>query len=152
MKKSFKETVQAMTGKDIVMAMVNGLRKKHVEINMGTFGCKVNGVCYGCAATNTICEIIGRVPELGDWDTEEIRIIRTNSVDANDTVFVHRFESAIDFLRSGMILSYNNIANKENFASFPSSRVSLPSLENDFTEKELQAYERFANSLEDAQA
>ena len=54
---NFKEKVQAMSAKEIIMAMVEGLRNPVTKIHMGTYG-KVEGdVCYGCAATNAICKI-----------------------------------------------------------------------------------------------
>lgn len=61
---NFKETVQKMTIKEIILAMVNGLKKEHVKVDFNYFGYVApNGICYGCAATNAICEITKYIPD-----------------------------------------------------------------------------------------
>lgn len=150
MENSFKETVQAMTGKEIVMAMVNGLRKKHVKINMMSYGHKDDGVCYGCAATNAICEILGRVPEMGEWARgEDYSVIRKRSIDATDVHFVALFESSIDDLRSACFDMYNNGASALGLPKLPEPafELPLPYLSNDYTEEDLQKWEDYANTL-----
>lgn len=59
--KTLTEVLVQLTFADVVLAMVRGLRRRYVEVNMETYGSFYEGVCYGCAATNTICELTGVV-------------------------------------------------------------------------------------------
>lgn len=68
---NFKQKVQSMTAKEIIMAMVESLIPPPlIKVDMGTFGTteitkpatkflgwtlrKAESICFGCAATNTI--------------------------------------------------------------------------------------------------
>lgn len=139
----FEQKVRSMTASEIIMAMVEGLRKRHVAIDMGTFGAaRENGktICYGCAATNTICEIAGVVftpRSIGGTDA------RARKVDAEED-FLVPFELAIDSLRRGWVGGYNAIARVLGIAEITPSSLPLPGLINDYTEEDLQAYERLA--------
>lgn len=42
----------------LVEAMIKGLEKEWVIVSMGTYGYAKSDVCYGCAATNALCEIM----------------------------------------------------------------------------------------------
>lgn len=137
---SFKEKVLSMTGKEIVMAMVNGLQKEWVYVDMNTFGYQTKkGICYGCAATNAICEITGKIPDLSTSNYH-----RLISVDDN-YVFVARFEKAINRLRFGDIGDYNYWAREMGIAELPQS--DLPPLNNQNYKENLQAYIDYANTL-----
>ena len=109
---SFEEKVRSMSGADIINAMCDGLERKWVEVRMASFGGSINGVCYGCAATNTICQIVGR-----SFDKHEIEW-RSNRKDAIkcDYDFLGEFERAIDALRLGEIGIYNSIADEIGIA------------------------------------
>ena len=42
---------------DIVDTMIKGLKKEWVKVDMASYGYSEKGVCFGCAATNTLCEL-----------------------------------------------------------------------------------------------
>lgn len=109
---SFEEKVRSMSGADIINAMCDGLEREWVEVEMRSFGHFKNGVCYGCAATNTICQIVGR-----SFDAHEIEW-RSNRKDAIkcDYDFLLEFERSIDALRLGEIEIYNLIADEIGIA------------------------------------
>lgn len=146
MDKTFKETIQAMTGKEIVMTMVNGLRNEHAKVRMISYGHKIFGVCYGCAATNTIAELFGGdtsfVLNNSKCDTFE----RCSNVD-KDWKFVSKFERAIDFLRMGYICDYNFIAREISISELEIPNRELPALTDAGYMEKLYAYEGYANSL-----
>lgn len=109
---SFEEKVRSMSGADIINAMCDGLERKWVEVQMASFGHSKNGVCYGCAATNTICQIVGR-----SFDAHETEW-RTNRKDAIkcDYDSLEEFERSIDALRLGDMQAYNLIADEIGIA------------------------------------
>jgi len=146
--------IQNMTAKEIIMSMVTGLRKRHTEINMDTYGTISNGICYGCAATNCIIELAEGEK---DWlFPSEIRITAAIPPieDSNRKVIelLFHFESAINFLRQGEIELYNQY---EELISIPKIHVpvdffaffpEIPFLEDDYTEEDLLVYEQLANA------
>ena len=89
---NFEETVRAMSMKEIIMAMVNGLRNPHVKVVMSSFGHMKDGICFGCAATNTVCEITGKTYDEGviEYATDRAKFMNCTYI------FLHKFESAID--------------------------------------------------------
>jgi hypothetical protein len=136
--RAIEQKIIGLSAKEIIMAMVNGLRKRHVCVDMSTFGHKSdNGVCFGCAATNTLIEVSG-ISEEEAINTSELFL----------STLISGFEKAIDCLRCGDIYSYNiyseyglcipEIVNPES--------IYLPALTDDYTEYDLQQYERLANS------
>ena len=114
---SFEEKVRSMSGADIINAMCDGLEREWVEVQMASFGHSKNGVCYGCAATNTICQIVGR-----SFDKHEIEW-REKRMDAIkcDYDFLEKFERSIDALRFGEIRAYNSIAQEIGIAQIHDS-------------------------------
>lgn len=147
----FKEKVQAMSAKEIIMAMIEGLRNPITHINMGTYGDIINGICYGCAATNTICNIANldidylynNKPKgtmaliFSEKPTKYIEYDEGES-------FLNYFESAINSLREGDIGSYNFYAKDINI-SLIEPNEPLPYLNNSYTEEELLEYVKLAN-------
>lgn len=124
---SFEEKVRSMSGADIINAMCDGLEREWVRVQMRSFGGSTNGVCYGCAATNTICQIVGR-----SFDAHEIEW-RSNRKDAIkcDYDFLGEFEHAIDALRSGDMQAYNSIAEKIGIAQIhKTAKVGLMTTAN----------------------
>jgi hypothetical protein len=141
--KSFEEIVRGMSAKEIILAMVNGLKKKHVQINMLYFGRYDFGTktCFGCAATNTICEITG----IKFVDAKIGTINSRASVVNSGFDFLDAFEAAIDSLRRGYITTYNQYAAASGFAEIESS-PKVPTLGNCFTEDDLHQYEILAEA------
>ena len=137
---TFKEKVQSMTGREIVLAMVEGLENPAVEVDMDTFGDDINGKCFGCAATNTICKISGKT-----FDAPSI--IGTNSRADFITTgrqFLSDFEDAIDELRLGKVDQYNRFAFTCGIAQLDVPDYDLPILDTDNYLEGLPAYRKFA--------
>jgi hypothetical protein len=96
---TFKEKVQSMTFKEVVAAMVSGLEAQHVIVDMDTFGYYQLDTCYGCAATNAICEISG-----SKFVGEEVDVIWSRAKFINcDYPFLYSFEHDIDDIRLPII-------------------------------------------------
>ena len=110
-KDTFKEKVLSMTAKEIIMSMVEGLQNPVITINMDTYGEAIEGVCFGCAATNAVCKISGKVFTEDNIDED----LRSNFL-KTDRLFLSEFEMAIDNLRAGGIKSYNFYANEIGIA------------------------------------
>ena len=142
MEKNFEETVKAMSAKEIIMSMVEGLQNPKVKVDMNTFGIVSQGVCYGCAATNTVCKISNKIfDEVNIWGhNNRAEFIETNSI------FLDYFEEAINELRQGEIYAYNFFAKQGGFALIkrPSFK-NLPFLFSHYSHKELQEYIDLAN-------
>ena len=139
---SFKEKVQSMTVKEIIMAMVEGVQNPSVNLDMATYGSARNGICFGCAATNTVCKISGKV-----FDIDNIRGVIDRSILINcDASFLELFENAIDALRQGRIDVYNDDAWNPGFATIEYNGIQLPHLTSNYTPADLQAYINLANA------
>ncbi len=136
----FEEKVKSLTAHDIIMAMVDGLRNPRTVINMKSFGHMEGGICYGCAATNTILHIM-------DANTAEKVVVHIfgRKNDAYKAFALNKFEKAIDSLRYGDVDGYNQYAADCGIAQItPMPGLELPPLYDDYTEEQLQKYEKLA--------
>lgn len=146
--KTFEEKLKSMTAKDVVLAMVEGLEKEWVQVDMSTYGESTGSVCFGCAATNTICQINGAAFNADHIDDVQDR---ADFVHGNIEV-VNWFEAAINSLREGDIEGYNfwvkgaKLYNLE-IPYYDNSSVDLPYLRTGDYRENLQAYRDFANLL-----
>lgn len=157
---NFEEKVKSLTAYEIIMAMVKGLEKPKIRVNMSTYGNIVYKpifglfdvpICYGCAATNTICQISGI-----KFNSKNIEL-RSERADAlnTDKDFLQEFEDSIDFLRCGELKEYNVIARRYGFAEIKYTdelQKSLPILNNDYTAEDLRNYKIlavFTNEISD---
>lgn len=142
MEDSFKTKVLSMTTKELVLAMINGITKQHVELDFGLFGYYKNEICFGCAATNTICEITGTTftKDFISCNEDRAKFIET------DKNFLKDFEIAIDYLRQGSIKRYNGMAKFMGISQINSSKV-LPYLNNFNWKENLHYYEELAEIL-----
>lgn len=143
---NFKEKVQSMTGKEIVMAMVNGLKKQHVEVDMGSYGEIKNGICVGCAATNFICETSGFIPSHKRHFRGSINFGISPSFLDCDYETIDHIESAIDCLRIGNIETYNRYAQMIGMTLLPENE-ELPHLSDHNWQRDLHHYEKWAETL-----
>lgn len=152
---NFKEKVQSMTASEIILAMVDSLTPPpKIKVDMGTYG-EVNKVdkrflgikygtkevCFGCAATNTICQISGKI-----FDKTNIYLVETraNFLDV-DYVFLQIFETAIDKLRRGSICGYNSVASEIDVAEIKEcDEIKLPFLDTDYKKEDLEPYRQLA--------
>lgn len=129
--------IHSMSAHDIIMAMVEGLRNPKTRIDMGTYGEMREGICFGCAATNAVLHII-------DANEEEVR---------SHVAYRHKYDNfqlryfgyAINRLRQGWVDWYNEHAYNLGIAQInPIPGQELPRLNNDYTEEQLQEYEKLA--------
>ena len=149
---TFEKTVRAMTAKEIILSMVEGLRKPAVKINMNSYGTVMEepsffglfkrDVCYGCAATNTICKIANIKLSSDLISTTSGRALAADS----STSFLSSFENAIDALRLGDITRYNMHAMDGGFASINNNVSVVPLRENNPTEEQLKLFIKLAES------
>lgn len=146
-KKTFEEKVKSMSAKQIIMAMVNGLKKEHVQVDMDTFASvkvrKGKKVCFGCAATNAICEISDYKPNVKDFARSNRLGVIIESTTHN---FIQDFELALDYLRRGNISYYNGVATDLGIATIeePDYYTKLPQMTNQNWRKVLPFYEALA--------
>lgn len=146
---TFEEKVKSMKVSEIIQAMIDGLYKEHVKIDMDTYGTSKDGICYGCAATNTICEI---------------SVVRPNSYNIlkryaligeplTSLYFLEKFENAINCIRIGCITSYNYHASQICIATIPDIFIHmqkiLPILKTDTWKHHIHKYQEFADMLKE---
>ena len=151
--------VKTLTASDIIRIMVKSLRKPWVQVDMSSWGGwgrdnKNKIICYGCAATNTLCELLGEaIPNshiYSSFHRAQFAQVRRWWLDT--------FEVAINRLRVGDLHSYNSfIKSIAKSAVIPETLVEnysyitpipLPEIENDYTEQDLQAYEYLADVID----
>lgn len=143
---TFKEVFPRAS--DAVKAMVRGLRRPKVGVDMGTFGKDQYGnsisdlnseekVCFGCAAT---CTVLEGMPE---WQDHYDRLY--NSTD------LAYFEGYIDNLREGdvhtLLVTYYGVP-VDVFCKAVEKCYPLPYLNNSYTGEDLKPYEELADFLE----
>lgn len=88
---------------DIVDTMIRGLKNEWVKIDMDTFGSERNGVCFGCAATNTLCELMQQPFSTNDIEEDRRHEIFNYGITYRDFTI---FERAINYLRLGYLSEF----------------------------------------------
>ena len=138
--------IKSLTPKQVIMAMVEGLKNPKTEINMYTYGKVVDGVCFGCAATNAICQIFAiedPVPYISDGGNHGFSTVATRL--SEDSSTVNTFESAINALRLGCIADTNHYLIELGMATIDESPlIELPSLFDDYKLEDLGPYTALA--------
>ncbi len=139
--KTFRQQILSMTAGEIIMSMVKGLEKPVTKINMSTFGSSNNDVCYGCAATNTICKITDVKFNKLNIKRREYRATAVKSTEQ----FLELFECAIDELRRGYIDGYNSYAAMGKFRRIQNpTGLELPYIESNYNKNDLNVYKQLA--------
>jgi hypothetical protein len=140
---TFQDKVRSMSAKEIIMNMVEALQDPILKVAMNTFGDAADGICYGCAATNSICRIAGVVFTEGNIERTRHRAKFIGSSED----FLSDFEDAIDSLRRGHVIVYNYLSGKIDIAliTIPVGFEELPKLHNDYTQEQLEKYINLAN-------
>lgn len=140
---------------DIVDAMIKGLRKEWVHVHMGSYGgYRIDRVtCFGCAATNTLCEIMQEAFTPENIVGTKARSEKFNfGVSAND---LRIFEEGIDLLRradiEGFFACLSDISYLFGF-QFPVldeivSDFALPYLSNGNWKEGISGYEKYRDWL-----
>jgi len=140
---SLTEKIKSMTAKEHIMNMVEGLRNPMTQIDMYNFGSKDrNGICFGCAATNSICRLLGSTdPFFPTW-TGDVSVKREYI-----EPIINNYESAINMLRRGDVAGYNEYAEMEDIAIIQEIRsIPLPRLTDEYTEEQLLQYVALADA------
>ncbi len=142
----FEKKVRRMKVSEIVQSMIAGLKKRHVKIQMNSFGYVQDGVCYGCAATNSICEIMDH-----RMTPDEMGLLYGKGVHS-EYPFLWGFELAINGLRKGNIQLYNSNAEEVGIKKIPEIFIDeyLPYLNSNYTSSDLSIYQKFADKLKSA--
>ncbi len=140
---NFEDKVKSMTAKEIIMNMVEALNNPSINVDMRDFGrYDEDGICFGCAATNTICRISGVIFNQTNIETYG----RADSLNV-DRDFMDNFEYSINQLRSGDLEFYNQFARRGGFAVITNpENLKLPILTTDSYLENLQPYVYLANS------
>lgn len=147
MYQELEQKIKSMSAKQIILAMVDSLQNPVMRVDMNEYGRKVSGICYGCAAANTICKLGNLDPKKEFVSVDERRecVNRNYEIESD---FVSSFESAINFLRSNHIPAYNRRAKASGFAEIVEKKLlDLPAITNyNYKENEvLAAYVELAN-------
>lgn len=86
---------------DIVDLMIRGLKSPRVQVDMGSFGRSSGDICYGCAATNALCELMQT-----EFPADKVETLTTRTEFFNFGISreqLQLFEYSIDSLRSGKL-------------------------------------------------
>lgn len=141
-----------MSAKQIILAMVEGLENPTTKISMGTFGYSHRNICFGCAATNTICciEKISNEELLSFFKTQKENLTGLinypfKNKNLETVKFIGGFEYAIDYLRQGYVTLYNQVAKELEIATIDFKDFPLPLLGKKFNSKELDIFKKLAN-------
>lgn len=151
---TFEEKVKSMTGKQILQAMIDGLNKPWVTVDMSTYGdadmvrygfLKLwkKKVCFGCAATNTICQINNTTFPIDQIDNLRGRAGFIES----DIDFLCDFECALDYLRQGDVPGYNSYVRDIDVAQIPVLDMRLPMLTTENYKDNLIHYQNYCDAI-----
>lgn len=101
MEKQVNERFKSLTSVSaIVDTMIQGLKKEWVEVLLASYGTTNDqGVCFGCAATNTLCQLMEQPFTPDTVGTLERRTSQVNFGIMSSQLWT--FEHAIDALRRG---------------------------------------------------
>jgi len=138
---------------DIVDTMIRGLKKEWVKVDMKSFGTVVDDVCFGCAATNTLCELMQEQFTNTQISSPLTRYSKFNGGITEDELV--SFEGAIDHLRLGNIQSFlNRLIDVGHLFNFEipeyyetAPDTDLPVLRTDDWKENLHFYEEYRDFL-----
>ena len=152
-KLSLKDKIKDMSTSDIIRCMVEGLKKEYVEKDMSSYGHIKEGICFGCAATNFICNLYPEVIIIYCLPILESGNIgfSYSAIFEDKYRYIRNVELLINKLRRGNILDYNYMSNLLNLPLIPIKfwEYKLPALSDNYTTEQLEEYLNFANLLED---
>lgn len=106
--------IKSMTAKEIILAMVDSLKNPVMQVSMSDWGYEHNGICYGCAAANTICKL-GKLDPFIEYGYVENPFMPKRKYFVQSD-FIAKFEDAINDLRMGILDDYNYTAYRWGFA------------------------------------
>lgn len=146
--KAFEHKVRSMTAGQIIMAMVEGLRKPATFIDMHTYGKRdSSNICYGCAATNCIANIM-HLNEESIVDYIPIAGVTGGGFmgdSINGNLFIDYFEFSIDYFRRLRIDRANDALKAAKLPSIKNKPgLYLSYLDDNYTKEDLKKYEELA--------
>ena len=100
---SLTTKIKSLTPYELIDAMIQGLKNPSCQIDMRSFGHEIDGICFGCAATNAIQYLSGKkfTPDNIDGTYNRAEYLKL------DKGVLNSFEFAIDHLRCGSIYTAN---------------------------------------------
>jgi hypothetical protein len=135
--------------------MIRGLEKEWVNVDMQSYGYEENNLCFGCAATNTLCELMGE-----PFNENNIISLQSRRKKVNFGIDSHtlgNFEMGLDHLREArtedflycleQIEKKTGIKIEEEKIMVIADKVYLPILTNENYKINLRHYEVFAEAL-----
>lgn len=139
-----QEFMQTAKLSDYIDLMVKALENPKIKPNLGTFGDINGGICVGCAATNALCELSGKVFDQSNITDRQLR--------ANFLGYTKHdlqlFENAIDCIRLSMLdraATLLKICNKtlDPYYNYPKTK----GLQSDYTLKDLIPFKQISTKL-----
>lgn len=117
----------------VIENAVNGWKNEHVLRDIDTYGSFLRGTCYGCMATNALCELSG----ITFYDSAIIDInSRAKFLEESSSV-VTLYEDAIDYLRKGKY--YKFLCRVDSIKNYLGFKLDI--------HKEYKAYVKYCTSL-----
>lgn len=139
---AFDEKVKAMKASEILLAMTNALEAPRFCVDMDVVVRVEAGKVYGCSGTHTISRISGLVL------TANNSLIRWAVLDASNR-FMYTLETALEYLRRGLVTKYNTAAKHIGIATIPEKYEGLfPRLENDTWKEQLGTLKALSKELQ----
>lgn len=130
---------------DYIDLMVRALENPKIKVNMGSFGTTFGNTCFGCAATNALCELSGKV-----FDQSNIgsRIFRAEFL-GYDPIHLNIFESAINIIRLGRQFDRATMALRQYNPDLQVwyKNPNLKPLESDYTLQDLIPFKELSTKL-----
>ena len=135
-----------------VQLMIDGLKHEWVHIQMSTFGRDIDGICYGCAATNALCELAQKsfTHDIISFTNSRARFLNM------DYDVLDKLECAWDSLRSGFVSDALRRLNEIDGLPFQPPSIhdldgtcytELPYLSGTLVKKYLITYQAWCNQL-----
>jgi hypothetical protein len=146
---NFEETVRSLKVSDFIFAMVAGLSKPRIKIDMSCFGRVVKGKIEGCAATATIIQLYPSIEtSIKSCAAQGL----TTPFYPFEYEFISYFEDIFDHMRYGNVSGniFANVNRKLSLLNFPYLQIppslegKLPYLGDDYTKEQLELYTQLA--------
>ena len=105
---------------EFLQAMVDGLNDLYPnqDVNMNTFGRVTAGVCYGCAATYALQNLLGRQLTWDEFRQAGTRERAINwDLDGEDAKAVGEFEAVMNMARLGRLLPLVDFCELEDLSA-----------------------------------
>lgn len=110
---TFLQLVKGLTPSSLVDTLCDGLERQWVNIDMGSYGHSEGMLCFGCAATNALCQLAQKSMPSDKIDNVIARGkffgISERQSDKNKLATLGAFERGINNLRVGLVYDMNGV-------------------------------------------